>query len=164
MKTNKFTIILGTLSLLISSSYAEVSGEELYKAKCASCHLMERPSDKSTMIAPPIMGVTMHVKMNYDTKEKAVEFIKSYALNPDRSKSVCEAEKIKRFGLMPSQKGNATEEELSIIASWMYDTFDNQGKCKGKGNCKGKGKCNGMGKQKGMQKGNKGKRGCGRGK
>lgn len=152
MKTNKFTIILGTLSLLISSSYAEVSGEELYKAKCASCHLMERPSDKSTMIAPPIMGVTMHVKMNYDTKEKAVEFIKSYALNPDKSKSVCEAEKIKRFGLMPSQKGNVTEEELNTIATWMYDTFGNQSK----------GKYKGLDKHKGMQKGNTGKRGCNR--
>jgi cytochrome c5 len=32
-------------------------------------------------------------------------------------------QKIARFGLMPSQKGNISDEELKAVASWMYDNY-----------------------------------------
>ena len=135
-KTTLFT--LGAALLFTPSVYAETSGEALFEAKCASCHVKMRPSDISTLVAPPIMGVMRHVKMTYKTKDEAVKFITEYALNPQESKAVCMPEKLKRFGLMPSQKGNVTKEELTMIAAWAYDNF---GGGRGRGNgqaCKDK--------------------------
>ena len=141
MKT-RILLLLGAALLFTPMTYAQTSGEELFDTKCASCHVKMRPNDISTLIAPPAMGVMRHVKMTYDTKEKAVNFITEYALDPQESKAVCMAEKIKRFGLMPSQKGKVSKEELTIIAGWMYDNFGTPGqgnrKCKN-GNCKSQG-------------------------
>ena len=134
----RITVLLGITLFFSPMAYAQTSGEALFESKCASCHTKIRPADISTLVAPPIMGVMRHVKMQYATKEDAVQFITEYALAPQKSKAVCLADKIKRFGLMPSQQGNVTKEELTLIAGWMYDNFGNQGqgnrKCKN-GNC-----------------------------
>ena len=121
----KLTKILLPLSLIfsISSIQASEKGEELFNAKCQSCHIKTVPTDFSKLVAPPVFGVVRHVKMQHKTKAEAVKFISTYTLNPQRDKAVCMPQKIKRFGLMPSQKGNVTENELKIIASWMYDNF-----------------------------------------
>ncbi len=140
MKLKIILLTLGTTWLLSPSMYAQTLGEDLFTAKCASCHVTMRPSDTSTLVAPLAMGVMRHVKMKYGTKDAAVKFITEYALNPDESKAVCMVEKIKRFGLMPSQKGNVTEAELKTIASWMYDNFGSQGQGHGKGQGKYQGK------------------------
>jgi len=134
MKKILSLVAMGYTLLFTVTVYAETSGEALFEAKCASCHVTMRPSDTSTLIAPPVMGVMRHVKMTYGTKEEAVRFIKMYALNPQESKAVCMPDKIKRFGLMPSQKSNVTEKELIRIAGWMYDNFGSKGQ--GRGKCK----------------------------
>jgi len=111
-------------------------GEVLFTQKCASCHSTTRPKDMSTVIAPALVGVMHHLKMTHPDKSKSVAFIKDYALNPSEDKAICMPEKIKRFGLMPSQKGNVTEEELEVIANWMFDNFppkDFKGMGQGKG-------------------------------
>jgi len=131
----KTLLALGIVLFLSPSVQAEASGADLFKAKCASCHVSDRPSDISTLVAPPAMGVMRHVKMVYGTKDEAVKFITEYTLNPDKNKSACRDDKIKRFGLMPSQKGNVTVAELETIASWMYENFGGQGQGRGK-NCK----------------------------
>ena len=141
MKLNIVLLSLSATLLLSPSLYAD-EGASLFQSKCIACHQTTRPGDMSTLVAPPVMGVMRHVKMTYRTKEDAVKFITEYALNPQASKAVCMAEKIKRFGLMPSQKGNVTKEELQTIASWMYDTFPQSGfmrmgKHKGQGHQKG---------------------------
>jgi len=141
MKLNMTLLSLGTTLLLGTSLYAD-DGASLFQAKCTACHQMTHPSDSSTLLAPPVMGVMRHVKMTYTTKDDAVNFITEYALNPQASKAVCMPQKIKRFGLMPSQKGNVTKEELKTIASWMYDNyppkgFKGMGKHKGQGDKKG---------------------------
>ncbi|MDQ7046721.1 MAG: c-type cytochrome [Sulfurovum sp.] len=139
MRVKTTLLIFGAMFLLTPNVYAETSAEALFEAKCASCHVKMRPSDISTLVAPPIMGVARHVKMTYRTKEEAVKFITEYALDPKESKAVCMPEKLKRFGLMPSQKGNVTKEELTTIAGWIYDNFANQGRGKGHGKaCKDK--------------------------
>lgn len=121
MKTILITLFcLASLSL---SAQAKTSAEELYDAKCSSCHIKTRPINKASLIAPPIMGVMRHVKMNYATKEEAVKFISDYVMNPQKAKSICMEDKIERFGLMPSQKGNLSDEELHIISEWIYDNF-----------------------------------------
>ena len=140
---NRIIVLVGAAALLFTPmTHAQTSGEVLFDAKCASCHVKMRPADISTLMAPPAMGVMRHVKMKYDTKEKAVTFITEYALDPKESKAVCMEDKIKRFGLMPSQKGKVSKEELSVIAGWMYDNFGSPGqgnrKCKN-GNCQGQG-------------------------
>ncbi len=140
MKT-KIILLIGAALLFTPMTYAQTSGEALFDAKCASCHIKMRPSDISTLMAPAAMGVMRHVKMKYDTKEEAVKFITEYTLDPQESKAVCMANKITRFGLMPSQKGNVSKEELTVIAGWMYENFGNQGqgnKCKN-GNCRAQG-------------------------
>ena len=141
MKT-KIILLLGAALLFTPMTYAQTSGEALFDVKCASCHTKMRPADISTLVAPPAMGVMRHVKMMYNTKEDAVKFITEYALDPQESKAVCMTDKIKRFGLMPSQKGNVSKEELTVIAGWMHENFGNPGqgkrKCKN-GNCQSQG-------------------------
>ena len=121
MKLNKITLL--TTALLFSSTLYAQNGAELFEAKCSACHVTSRPSNVSTLVAPPVMGVMRHVKMNFSTKKEAVAFIGDYALNPTRSKALCKSQKIMHFGIMPSQKGNVSKKELEKIASWMYDNF-----------------------------------------
>jgi len=123
MIKKSFTLI----ALLTSLAYSDEAAKKLFKTKCASCHQTTRPDDISTLVAPPIMGVMKHVKMDYGTKEEAVAFMVDYILNPTREKAVCIPRSIKRFGLMPSQKGNVTKEELRKIVSYLYDNFPKRG-------------------------------------
>ena len=103
------------------------NAKELFISKCASCHSLSRPTDMSKVVAPAIMGVMRHVKMSYRDKDKAILFIKDYILNPSLDKAICKPQKIKRFGLMPSQKGVVSEKELDIILPWVYDNFPPKG-------------------------------------
>ena len=114
------------ITLLSVASFA-ASPETLFDAKCSMCHVKTRPQDMSKLVAPPIMGVMRHVKMQYSSKEDAVAFIADYVLAPNQSKAVCMPQKIKKFGLMPSQKGNVSKAEVEEIASWLYDNFPPKG-------------------------------------
>ncbi len=136
VKITKIVLAFGGAWFFSAAVYAETSPEALFETKCASCHVKMRPNDISTLVAPPLMGVMRHVKMAYGTRNEAVKFISEYALNPQESKAVCMPQKIKHFGLMPSQKGNVTQEELTTIAGWMYDNFAHQGQGHGKGFCR----------------------------
>ena len=133
MKSKKLIMVAAAIFLSSPSVYAQTSGAQLFEAKCASCHVKTRPDDISTLVAPPIMGVARHVKMTYRTKKEAVNFITDYVLDPQESKAVCMPDKLKHFGLMPSQKGLVTKEELVSIAGWIYDNFGNQGQGFGRG-------------------------------
>jgi hypothetical protein len=108
---------------LASNRHKVTKTEKLFNTKCASCHITSKPMNMSTLIAPPIMGVMRHVKMSYPNREKAIAFMKDYVLNPSKEKAVCMPQKIKRFGLMPSQKDLVTKKELDIILPWIYDNF-----------------------------------------
>jgi cytochrome c len=87
------------------------------------CHIKTRPQDMSSLVAPLLMGVMRHVKMQYPNKEDAIAFMVDYVQYPSKDKSVCMPQKIQRFGLMPSQKGNISVKELQAVTSWMYDNF-----------------------------------------
>ena len=120
-------------SLLLSSLFADA--KQTFEAKCAMCHTTTIPQDRSKLVAPPIMGVMRHVKMHYPHKEEAINFIVDYVMNPSKKKAVCMPQKIQRFGLMPSLKGQISVDELKEVAGWLYDNFANfkggmQGKCK----------------------------------
>ena len=136
MNVKKLLLTLSLTTLSTFTLQAATSGETLFEAKCAMCHVKVRPDDKSTLVAPPAMGVMRHVKMNYETKESAVAFMVSYVLDPKRDKAVCQPKSIQRFGLMPSQKGVVSEAELKVISEWMYDNFYQPGTMQKEGkNC-----------------------------
>ena len=57
---------------------------------------------------------------------KAKEFLKDYVINPSTSKSYCDKQSLKTYGVMPSQKGKVTQDELEAIASYMFEHFTQQ--------------------------------------
>ena len=140
MKLKNRLLTIGTMVALTSFVNAADTAEALFDTKCASCHSKTRPTDMATVVAPALMGVMRHVKMTYPNKDDAVKFMVDYILEPSKEKAICMPKKIERFGLMPSQKGNVTEAELTKITAWMFDNFppaDFRGM--GRGNRKGQG-------------------------
>ena len=123
--TSTITLLLTTT--LMAQSDTKRSPKELFVTKCSTCHSLSRPTDMSKVVAPMIMGVMRHIKMKYPDKEKAITFMKDYILNPSKEKAICKARKIKRFGLMPSQKGVVSEKELDVILPWVFDNFPPKG-------------------------------------
>ncbi len=120
--------IILTLSILVTAEAQLVANDNaktLFKAKCTSCHMTTKPTQEQfkTLLAPAIMGVMRHVKMEYLNKKEAVDFIVDYTLNPTKEKAICMDEKIEKFGLMPSQKESVTKKELTIIAEYIYDNY-----------------------------------------
>ncbi len=140
MKFKITLLTLGTIVAFSSSVQAAESAEGLYDAKCAACHTKTRPTDMSKVLAPALMGVMRHIKMEYPDKDEAVKFMVDYVLEPSKEKAICMPKKIERFGLMPSQKGNVTEAQLTKITFWMFDNYPPADfKGMGHGNRQGKG-------------------------
>ena len=107
-----------TLTLLLAGSALFANNaEELFLNKCAVCHVMEIPQDRSQMIAPPAKGIMFHMTEEIGSDEDILAHIKSFTINPTKDKAICRS--VRRFGLMPSQKENITQEELAIVAKWM---------------------------------------------
>ena len=119
---SKIVTVVGLLGLT-TTLFASSNAQNTFDTKCSMCHIKTMPQDRSKLIAPPLMGVMRHVKMSYPNKQDAVAFIVDYVQNPSKSKAVCMPQKISRFGLMPSQKGNITPKELEEVASWMFDNY-----------------------------------------
>ncbi len=110
---------------LASVAQAAPTGEELTKTKCASCHMLEVPEPAMIpkLTAPPLHSVLFHLKLDIEDPKEQKAFIIDYALNPKASKSVCESNQVQKFGVMPSQKGLVTKEELALIADYSIKTF-----------------------------------------
>lgn len=99
----------------------------LLQEKCASCHNLNIPPIISNdELAPPMMAVAFHVHNFMKPKDEsqrtnqAINFVVDYVLEPSLKKSFCDKESLKRYGLMPSQKGNVTEDELHAISSYIF--------------------------------------------
>jgi len=127
-------LVIGLLSGCIDNSPQEkLDGEELISQKCEKCHNLDMPPKSyENEVAPSMMAVTFHlkdfIKSNNPSEHegKIVEFIKDYVIAPSREKSYCDKESLDSYGVMPSQKGEVTQNELEAIAYYMYQTFDNQ--------------------------------------
>ncbi len=117
------TLIIAGFLGLATTVFASPSAEDIFDSKCAVCHIKTMPTDFSTMAAPALVGVMRHVKMVYPNKDEAVKFMVDYVQNPSKDKAICMPQKIARFGLMPSQKGNITEKELQEVSEWMFDNY-----------------------------------------
>ena len=115
-----FLIIPGLFLLLGTNLFAE-TGEELFKAKCTSCHSMDMPKSKADMLAPPTAGFMYHLNEHFNSNEELKEHILSFVINPTEDAAVCRS--VRRFGLMPSQKDNISIEELKLVADWLINNM-----------------------------------------
>lgn len=123
------------LSLLMAGCNSEESsvkydGKKLLEQKCSKCHNLEMPPFTSKdEPAPPMMAVAFHVHSFVKPQEesqrtlKAIEFVTDYVQNPALDKSFCDKESLKRYGLMPSQKGKVTVGEIKAIASYVFSHY-----------------------------------------
>ena len=117
----KTLLLLSFTSSMILAS----PGAELLKTKCASCHILTLPNPSMipTMKAPAMEAVMFHINLSMDDKSKIKAFIMDFAVNPKLSKSVCESDKVQKFGVMPSLKGKVTEQELSVIVDHLIENY-----------------------------------------
>ena len=120
LKTNIFLALA-----LLNVANATPTGEALVKSKCTMCHLPTTPTPQQmqTLKAPPFDAVLFHAKDALKEESKVKKHIVEFTLNPNVSKSVCESNKVAKFGLMPSQKGSVTKEELEKIAEYLYENY-----------------------------------------
>ena len=131
----KLYISLATLFFLTGcmEEKPNLNGGALLEQKCASCHNLDMPvKNFEKDVAPAMMRVTFHLK-NFvkssnpaEHKSKVISFVQDYVINPSVDKSICDKDSLKEYGMMPSQKGKVSEDELFAIAGYMYDTYDNQ--------------------------------------
>ena len=139
--------LLLILPLITGFAVASDDGKQLFESKCSSCHTMGMPQDRAKMVAPPAMGITRHLKMAHPKREDFQKFLADYVINPSAEKALCRKQTVKKFGVMPSQKGNVTADELKNIADFLFDNYakDGQG-CQRRGMHRG----NGQGMHQGM--------------
>ena len=117
----KILLFLGTTATIAFAS----NGAVLLEKKCASCHMLEAPEFHQipTLKAPPMDSIVFHINLAMQDEKKKKVFIADYVLNPDVSKTVCESNKVAKYGVMPSQKGQVTKEELALIAIEMLAKY-----------------------------------------
>ena len=103
----------------------------LIEHKCAKCHNLQMPPKTyADEKAPPMMAVVFHVRdfmkveNPSDKRQKFINFVTDYVLHPDASKSFCDKKSLETYGIMPSQQGKVTPEELEAIAGYMYEHYD----------------------------------------
>jgi cytochrome c len=111
-----------------SKSY---DAKKLAEQKCASCHNLDMPPKTTdNEKAPPLFTVTVHlkdwIKVNNpsELKDKFVDFVTDYVINPSLDKSYCDKKSLEIYGLMPSQKGKVTKDEVRAIAEYIFDKYD----------------------------------------
>ena len=122
-----FVLLLIVSGCNESKPQKSYDAKALLQSKCASCHNLELPPKISKdELAPPMMAVSHHIVTQIKVQDesqrvrKSVMFVKDYVINPDISKSFCDKESLKSYGVMPSQKANVTPDELEAIASYMF--------------------------------------------
>jgi len=133
----KFYLSLAILFILVgcgdNKPKVQLDGEELLHQKCSKCHNLDMPPKSyDNEVAPSMMAVTFHlkdfIKSNNPSEHEAkiISFVQDYVINPSASKSLCDKKSLDSYGVMPSQKGKVTKDELEAIAHYMYNTYDNQ--------------------------------------
>jgi len=107
-----------------------LDGKKLMEKKCSQCHNLDLPPKTfENEKAPPMMAVAFHLRAFVpadtpsDKVPNAIEFIKDYVIHPSASKSYCDKESLKSYGIMPSQKGKVTQDELQAIGEYLFNHF-----------------------------------------
>ena len=132
------TLLLSLLLMLVGcsqehKSVSHLDGKSLLTKKCATCHNLEMPPMTTPdEIAPPMMAVAFHVydfvkvSTPAERQAKAMAFVKDYVISPSKEKSFCDAKSLESYGVMPSQKGKVTEDELEAISIYMFDHYNQE--------------------------------------
>jgi len=137
MRNKEFLFLLfgACFSLFVLSGcqekhHSHLDGEKLIKERCASCHNLDLPPKTyKDEKAPPMMAVAFHIKdfikasSESDKIPKAIDFVKDYVIHPSAKKSFCDKKSLESYGVMPSQKGKVTEDELEAIAEYMFEHY-----------------------------------------
>ncbi|OHE11150.1 MAG: cytochrome C [Sulfurimonas sp. RIFOXYD12_FULL_36_11] len=115
-----------SLSLLAASFTllsAATEAEELAVKKCGECHLMGVVSAEKlkNMKAPPYWAIAKKAREAYDKKEDKINYIVDYTLNPSEEKMLFPKDTVKLFGVMPSQKGKVSEDEIRVISEYILE-------------------------------------------
>jgi len=120
----KSIILLSTLAIWATTLNAS-SPKELVEKNCASCHILTVPTPEMlpTLKAPAMEAVLFHVKEALEDDKKVKAFMIDYAQYPDIKKSVCESNKVAKFGVMPSLKGKVSPEDLEKIVEYLVDAY-----------------------------------------
>lgn len=113
------------------TQHQHYDAKKLLFDKCTTCHNTDMPPQTSeTEKAPPMYTVTIHLKdwikgdTSTEKKQKFIAFLQTYVLNPSRKISYCDKKSLDKYGLMPSQKGNITTEEIAAIATYIHQHYD----------------------------------------
>lgn len=110
--------------IMIASIHVQASGiESLAENKCGGCHLIGKITKEklNKMSAPPWWALAKKVKVAYANRLDGINFIVNYTLNPSEDKMLFPKETKERFGMMPSQKGALSDDELRAIAEYILD-------------------------------------------
>ncbi len=138
-RSSKIFVGIGIFLLLLAGCSQEqkkrntLDGEALLEVKCASCHNLDMPAQTfPEEVAPPMMAVAFHVydfiQVNTPAEKTpaSIAFVKDYVFNPTKKKSFCDQKSLDDYGLMPSQKGKLSEEELEAIAIYMFAHYNQE--------------------------------------
>jgi hypothetical protein len=121
-----------------------LSGDEVFKAKCASCHEYYIPQSRLNvnyehnntelnLKAPTLTELSFRLKDQVGDrttdaegqKFEIEEFLVDYLNNPSKNKSVLRKNIRHIFPVMPSMKGKVSEEEIEKLADFMYEYAEN---------------------------------------
>jgi cytochrome c551/c552 len=111
----------------------DLDGKALLQSRCAACHNLDIPAETyPEEKAPPMMAVAFHIYdfIEVDTPAEkipaSIAFVKDYVFNPSIEKSFCDKKSLQDYGLMPSQKGKISEEELEAVAVYMFEYYNQE--------------------------------------
>jgi len=99
-----------------TSIYSATYGKQLVETKCNMCHGIKATHD--AMLAPPFINIQKKYKKVYKTKEKFVNAIVNFNLDPKKENAIMFGA-LKQFAVMPKM-GNS-KEDLTKIANYIYD-------------------------------------------
>ncbi len=118
---------LAVLATLFATTLFAQSGSELFTKNCSSCHanvlgVNVDEQGKYSYIAPAPYITDLITKLKSKTKneEEFTAFIQSYINNPDKRKSLYGKNALRVFGIMPTLKGALTEDEIRVLAKYLY--------------------------------------------
>lgn len=130
---------LAVLTTLFVSTLFAQSGSELFTKNCSSCHanvlgVNVDEQGKYSYIAPAPYITDLISKLKFKTKneEEFTAFIQNYINDPSTRKSLYGKNALKTFGLMPTLKGALTDEEITILAKYLYSREERKHKATSK--------------------------------
>jgi len=104
---------------------------KLFETNCKKCHATAigintevEGEYKLEFPAPYVADVVKKIAKKTKTKEQFVAYIKEYINDPDMRKSLYGKRAIKKFGLMPPLKGVMSDEEITQLAEYLYETYN----------------------------------------